>query len=174
MRRETPIGNLAALCVNLLSSSLCSGASSSLLREVVKLAWVGGLRLTAVLSEKASIDPEVVGILLNSIGLSTGEAIDDDEPEDGEDGESGSDSESEENSGDEGVFAKAANNPDALGNDDSADDMDTSQSAENTAVEDEEIELDSERLQAFLEEDNDAEVEEADLRPVRETLRTEI
>jgi hypothetical protein len=156
-----PLLGLTELCANILSSPLGSGdigrgASPKLVREAVKFAWLGGLRLSSVLAseDRTFLDNEVIDTLLDAIGASSTESKEDKMDEDGEDDASDSEDEDEDSESDEGtVFSKATN----LVDDSEHMEMD---SPKSKIGEDEEsdVEVDHEKLQSMLAEDSDASV----------------
>jgi DNA polymerase phi len=162
--KNQPLSTLAELCARVLSCPLgvgnqSRGASPTLLREAVKFAWVGGLSIVA--SEKAddtsSLNTEVIRILLNSIG-----AFDDNE--DSNDGEEDDISEDDDrsNSSDKGLFS---DNTSVAGVEDQRMD-ETHNQYEDPSIDmddDDEEEVNSSKLQALLEEDSDADVDEGEL-----------
>jgi hypothetical protein len=158
-----PLLGLAQLCANIMASPLGSGnigrgASPKLVREAVKFAWLGGLRLSSAMAskERTLLDADVVGVLLEAIGAATFEKKDDDGSDDEE--ESDDDDDASEDSGDERVFSKAS---DLL---DDPEDMDVDPPEGKTGEEeDSDVELDPSNLQSMLEEDSDAEVDVGEL-----------
>eukprot|EP00934_Nitzschia_sp_Nitz4_P008977 Nitzschia sp. Nitz4//scaffold2_size372955//41768//45868//NITZ4_000365-RA/size372955-processed-gene-0.8-mRNA-1//1//CDS//3329546602//8967//frame0 len=158
-----PLLALAELCANILSSPLGSGnmgraASPKLIREAVKFAWLGGLRLSAALAteEQSFLDTSVVNTLLEAIGAnndlgddSPGDEdseMEDDEEDDEDDDEMDVDDENED------VFAAAAKVLD--------DDEMPSEESDKSDDQDSDVELDASNLQTLLEEDSDADVDE--------------
>ena len=130
------------------------GSSPKLVREGVKFAWLGGLRLSAILSseDRTLLDDSVIGTLMEAIGASSEEAMEDD-IDDKEDDDDSSDDESTD-SGDNNIFSQASN---LLEN---VNDMELDEEAEEIVDDDEsDVELDSARLQSMLEEDSDADVD---------------
>lgn len=163
-----PLTGLAELCANLLSSPLGSGnmgraASPKLIREAVKFAWLGGLRLASCsASDNHNLfDSSVVRVLLDAVGAVDDSDEDGDDETDGEVDESDDDdaSESGESVDDRNVFSKAM---DVVSDDD--DKEDTEMATDKTGTEDDDddsdVELDPTNLQSMLEEDSDADVEE--------------
>lgn len=155
-----PLLGLTELAANILSSPLGSGeigrcASPKLVREAVKFAWLGGLRLSSALSseDRTLLDNEVIDTLIDAIGASTTSSNEDDMDDDeGEDSETDSEDKDEENdSDDNNIFAKATNLLD------DSDQMEVHSSKGETA-EDEasDVEVNDEKLQLMLEEDSDA------------------
>jgi DNA polymerase phi len=160
-----PLLGLSELCANILSSPLGSGdigrgASPKLVREAVKFAWLGGLRLSSVLAteDRTFLDNDVIGILLNAIGASTTDEDGNvDDEEDGSDEEEDSDGEDNE-SDDENVFGQAS----TLLEDD-PEDMETDKAKEEVDDREEDesdVELDHDMLQSMLQEDSDADLDE--------------
>jgi hypothetical protein len=154
---DNPLLGLAESCANILSSpigsgSLSRGASPKLVREAVKFAWLGGLSAAAEMSseDQTLLDGNVVNILLEAIGASGDEPMD----EDVSDGEEGSgDEDNGESSEDEGVFGKAS---EIL---DNPEEMEVEETEDQEGGEpDSDVELDSNKLQSMLEEDSDADV----------------
>jgi len=151
---EDPLAALSELCVNILSSSIAEGnqvkgGSPKLLREVVKQVWVTGLSLSALLMKCPDPNTKFVDILLESIGAGDTDAMEDgfDDEED-EDSRSGTNSES--------------SMPDSASIDDASSDNAADVTGENE-VDNDEVELDPDRLQSFLEEDTDEDVDENQL-----------
>lgn len=156
---SNPLLGLAELCANILSSPLGSGnmgraASPKLIRESVKFAWLGGLRLASVMAtdDRSLLDNGVIEILLEAIGLADQKG--DGREEDESDDEADDDDSNDDESMDENVFSKA---------------MDVVDDPENMQVEEEDpqgdsedsdLELDPSKLQSMLEEDSDADVDE--------------
>jgi hypothetical protein len=162
---DNPLLGLAESCANILSSpigsgSLSRGASPKLVREAVKFAWLGGLSVAAEMSseDQTLLDGDVVNILLEAIGASGDEPME----EDGSDGEEGSGDEDNGESSedeDEGVFGKASeilDNPEEM-------EIEEAEDQEEGAEPDSDVELDSNNLQAMLEEDSDADVDVGEL-----------
>jgi hypothetical protein len=156
-----PLLGLTELCANILSSPLGSGdigrgASPKLVREAVKFAWLGGLRLSSVLAseDRTFLDNEVIDTLMDAIGASSTESKKDKMDEDGEDDESDSEDEDEDSESDDGnVFSKASN----LLDDSEHMEMD-SPKGEIGEDEESDVEVDHEKLQSMLAEDSDASV----------------
>lgn len=156
---ENPLLGLTELCANILSSPLGSGdmgrgSSPKLVREGVKFAWLGGLRLSAILSseDRTLLDDSVIGTLMEAIGASSEETMEDD-IDDEEDDDDSSDDESTD-SGDNNIFSQASN---LLEN---VNDMELDEEAEEIVDDDEsDVQLDSARLRSMLEEDSDADVD---------------
>jgi len=161
---SNPLLGLAEICANILSSPIGSGnigrgAAPKLVREAVKYAWLGGLRLASAMAtdEKTLLDSSVVGILMEGIGASNGKAklLDDDVDMEGEsDEENEEDDESDGGSDDDLIFSKASqvlNNPEDIENE-----------GHETSVEDEDedgVKIDSCKLQSMLEDDSDVSVD---------------
>ena len=162
---SNPLLGLAESCANILASPLGSGnigraASPKLVRESVKYAWLGGLKLAASMSteEKTLLDSSVIDLLMEAIGASENEEGDDNGAmdEDSEEGDSeGSEDEEENSDADDRVFSKASNLLDE------PEDMQTEPtgSAPDDGSESD-VEIDHSKLQAMLEEDSDADVDE--------------
>ena len=164
-RSETdsnPLLGLAEICANILSSPLGSGSigrgsAPKLVREAVKYAWLGGLRLASTMAteEETLLDSSVVGLLMEAIGAANGSA----EVTDGDvDMEEESDEEEDESDGesdDDLTFSKASqvlNDPD---------DMETDDHETRAKDEDEsDVEIDPSKLQSMLEDDSDADAGE--------------
>ena len=160
---DNPLLGLAESCANILSSpigsgSLSRGASPKLVREAVKFAWLGGLSVAAEMSseDQTLIDGDVVNLLLEAIGASGDEPMD----EDGSDGEEESEDEDNgQSSEDEGVFGKASeilDNPEEM-------EIEDAEDQEEGAEPDSDVELDLNNLQSMLEEDSDADVDVGEL-----------
>lgn len=156
---DNPLMGLAELCANILSSPLGSGeigrgASPKLVRESVKFAWLGGLKLSAALTTKDRIflDNEVIGALMEAVGANSNDEgeMDGDESE-GSDSD-GEDDVSEEDDG--GVFNKASAliDPESM-------EFDDEQEAAQSDEDESDVELDQGKLQSMLEEDSDADVD---------------
>jgi hypothetical protein len=159
---ESPLKDLAELCVNILSSTLGNdiqkqsrGGSPKLLREVVRNAWVAGLSLAAH-KLKDPIDPGLLDLLLEAIGAESGLVEDEEDKIDDE-----SEEESSAESGDEAVFTKATNVADVH----DADPDKNTDEVESHAEERREgtLELEPGRLQSMLEEESDADIDEGEL-----------
>jgi hypothetical protein len=162
---DNPLLGLSESCANILSSpigsgSLSRGASPKLVREAVKFAWLGGLSVAAEMSseEETLLDEDVVNILLEAIGASRDESMD----EDGSDVEEGSGEEDNGESSedeDEGVFGKASeilDNPEEM-------EIEEAEDNPEGATPDSDVELESNNLQSMLEEDSDADVDVGEL-----------
>eukprot|EP00980_Cylindrotheca_fusiformis_P001146 scaffold319_cov97-Cylindrotheca_fusiformis.AAC.6 len=155
---SNPLLGLSESCANILSSPLGSGdigrgASPKLVREAVKFAWLGGLRLASVLAteDRTLLDNEVVDTLIDAIGAS-GSTKEDEMDDDDVDGASDSDEEDEDSESDEeNVFAKATNLLD--------DSEHMEEDVPETKIEEEsDVEVDETKLQSMLEEESDASV----------------
>ena len=160
-----PLLGLAELCANIMSSPIGSGAigrgsSPKLVREAVKFAWLGGLRLSSTLGskEKTLLDSSVIGVLLEAVGASSNE---DAELENSSEEESDDEDEddSSEDSDDEQIFSKAS---EVLGDTEDMD-IDTPKAKPVESEDDSDIELDPSKLQSMLEEDSDADVDTGEL-----------
>jgi hypothetical protein len=156
-----PLHDLAELCANILSSPLGSGnmgraASPKLVRETVKFAWLGGLRLSSEMAstERTLLDAGVIGILLEAVGAANDYAVDEDGSDDEGESEEEDDDDTSEASGDEGVFSKAS------GLLDDPEEMEVDEKDVKAAVEDSDVELDPDNLRSLLEQDSDADNEE--------------
>lgn len=164
---DNPLAALSELCVNILSSPLTignqsRGASPTMFREVVKMAWTSGLHLAASESN-ISLDSGVVNILLNAIGA-IGEESAGDEDMDEDEGDSESDDGYTDGDSDQGVFAQAAEEAEVNDKDIDDDSGNSKSSAPlNSAEEDSELELDPTKLRSLLEEGSDAEIDEGEL-----------
>lgn len=151
-----PIMALLALCADILSSQLAEGGQSvgaypKLVRESVKMAWVGGLTATAAVSDSPVLDSAFIFTLLESIGAGPKdfeEAGDDSEP-DGD--ESSNDSSS--SGGNKGKAGVAVHAPDLL---EKIETIDAGQGGESDS---EDVEIDPDRLKSMLDEDSDASIE---------------
>jgi len=162
---DDPLSALTEICVNILSSPLASGnqsrgASPKLIREAVKCAWVGGLTLSAAADGGGEANTAFVDILLGSIGAEEddgeGKAVSD---SDGEI-ESGSEDESESEEVNRSQSAFPVGSKDVIGNGD-VDMKEDNETANNNEADD--VELDPNQLQSFLEEESDADVSENEL-----------
>lgn len=159
---DKPLPALAELCASILSSPLVAGnqsrgASPTLLREVVKFAWAGGLSLSAAQSEESALNGHVVNILLNAIG-----AIDDSEL-DGDDADvhSGNDEESSTGESEAEVFTSATGASEVRDEEMNEGFEEANFLLEN--VDEKELEIDPLRLQSMLEEGSDADIDEGEL-----------
>jgi DNA polymerase phi len=162
---------LAEMCTCVLSSPLgvgnqSRGASPTLLREVVRFAWTGGLNMSAH-GSKPSLSTKVVNVLLNAIG-----AMDESNIEDGADAESNEDDESSDGESDLDLdrgSSKANGTIEVVDKDSDDEDQDSDndvQSGRGHHGDDEdgeELELDPSKLQSMLEEGSDAEISEGEL-----------
>ena len=153
-----PLLDLTEICANILSSPIAANsagrvAAPKLVREAVRYAWVGGLKLSSGMAtkEKSFFDSSVVNVLMEAIGASSRKAefADDDVEMDGssdEDNQLDDSSDSEEKE-------------DLLSNQSSlVPDRDTGTSSGNE--DDSDVELDPCKLQTMLEDDSDADVDE--------------
>lgn len=153
---SNPLLGLAEVCTNILSSPLGSGdigrgAAPKLVREAIKYAWLGGLKLASTMAtkEKTLLDDAVVGLLLDAIGAAdANEDVPDDDAEMSDD-EDEDDSEGESDD-DDLVFSKASK---VL---DDSDDMEEDEKDASDMEDDEEsdIELDPSKVHTMLEDDN--------------------
>ena len=158
-----PLPALAELCARILSSPLgvgnqSRGASPTLLRDAVKMAWTGGLSLSASLAqgETSALDNEVVNILLNALGAIDDTVAEDDEDDDSDDDEDDEENEDDPSTSQELQFPVAA----AIDLDDDKMKID-----EDDDESDEELQIDPDKLKTLLEEesDADADVDETEL-----------
>jgi hypothetical protein len=162
---SSPLLGLAELCIHVLSSPLGSGgqsrgASPKLLREAVKLAWIGGLSAYAAADDDAVLDDDVLNALLTAIGASPAEEMENDEDE-GESDSGEEESDSDESEEDKVVFSQAAG--EALGLDDDASDVEMKgESGDASDDEEEDVELDPAQLESLLLEDSDAILDDDD------------
>jgi len=148
-----PLLGLSETCANILSSPLGSGdigrgAAPKLIREAIKYAWLGGLKLASTIAtkEKTLLDNAVIGLLMEAIGASNSDEKNEDEDSEMSDAED--DDESEESDNDM-FFSKASkllDDPEDVGNDES----DNSEKGDD----DSDIELDPSKLQSMLENDD--------------------
>ena len=142
---ESAASFLVEICVNLLASPLGAGhhsrgASPTLLREVVKRFWINGLTFCA--QQKLQFDKEAMSMLLQGIGIEPDESMEITEEEADDDDEDMSEEEINES--------------------------DDSSEASETKIEDlaegdpskEEIQIDNEKLQEMMLEDDDADIDE--------------
>jgi hypothetical protein len=149
---SNPLLGLSEICANILSSPLGSGdigrgAAPKLVREAIKYAWLGGLKLasTTATREKTLFDDSVVGLLMDAIGASNENADTEDDPSEMDE----DDDESDEESDDDLIFSKASkvfNDPEDMEDDEQ--DISEKESDES------DIELDPSRLHTMLEEEN--------------------
>lgn len=153
---SNPLLGLAETCANILSSPLGSGnmgraASPKLVREAVKFAWLGSLRLASELAsnERSFLDSSVMTVLLEAVGAVDNAADQNDEASDDDDDDAQDDNSSVD-SADDNVFTKA------IDMDDDADEADGKEDSDD----DSDIELDHTKLQSMLEEDSDADIGE--------------
>lgn len=158
---ENPLLGLSELCANILSSPLGSGeigrgASPKLIRESVKFAWLGGLKLSSSLTtqDRTFLDSDVVGTLMDAVGANVSE----DDEMDGEDSDgdssNGEDDDSDSEMEDEGAFSKASNLMDS-----ESMEVDDKQEGVESDEDESDVELDQDKLQSVLEEDSDADVD---------------
>jgi len=149
---SNPLLGLSEICANILSSPLGSGdigrgAAPKLVREAVKYAWLGGLKLasTTATKEKTLLDNTVVGLLMDAIGASnSNEDISDDDAEMNDD-----DDESNGELDDDLIFSRASkvlNDPEDMEDDD----QDISEKEKDES----DIELDPSKLHTMLEDEN--------------------
>lgn len=159
---SNPLLGLAEICTNILSSPLGSGdigrgAAPKLVREAIKYAWLGGLKLASTMAtkEKTLLDDAVVSLLLDAIGAADNEDIPDDDAEMSDDED---DDESDDDSDDDLVFSKASK---VLDDDEEMkdDDKDNSDSENDES----DIELDPSKLNTMLEDDNLDDIEDIEL-----------
>jgi hypothetical protein len=133
------------------SGDIGRGAAPRLVRETIKYAWFGGLKLASATAtkEKTLLDNAVVGLLMDAIGASnSNEDIADDDAEMSDD-EDDDDDESDEESDDDLVFSKASkvlNDPEDV--EDHEKDISEKENDES------DIELDPSKLHTMLEDDN--------------------
>ena len=162
---DNPLAGFAELCIGVLSNSICSGspgrgASPKLLREAVKLAWMGILAASAT-SDRVLLDSDVISVLLNGIGAIDGD-LEENEQADVEEDESENDEDDSSTEGLDGDFSKLGNI--LVGEDDEAPDEVMAEGDKDKAEEGEQdVEIDSEKLNSLLEEDSDADVETGEL-----------
>jgi len=168
-----PLLGLAELCINILSSPFGSGtqsrgASSKIVRDAVKYAWIGGLNAAAYHSsttdDNTLLDYDVMNLILGAMGAEEeeeeGEDYDEME-EDQSDMQSDNDNDEDDSSeNDEGVFNAAA--AEALDVEDKDADMEDNDNEKNEEDEEKELELDPNALQSLLLEDSDADLSEDD------------
>jgi len=155
-----PLRDLAELCANLLSSPLGSGdmgraASPKLIREAVKFAWLGGLRLasTKATDKHSLLDKSVMETLVQAVGAS-GLEEEDEEFDDVSDDETNFEEEADseiDDATEENVFSKAIDVIDQPQN------MQVEKAGSSSDESD--VELDPTKLQSMLEEDSDADVD---------------
>ena len=145
---ENPLDDLAQVCAGVLVSPIgagneARGASSSLIREAVKFAWVGGLGAAAIDSPvaKSLLSQQVMETLLSSIGIDeTGDVSEDNDMEETSEVE-------ESDNDDDQIFAKAA----AEGMDvDFPDEVDEVGGGDTMKEANEDVEIGNERLQDLL------------------------
>lgn len=164
-----PLVELAGLCINILSSPFCSGsqtrgASTKIVRETLKSAWIGGLNAAAFMGSNAIdapalLDEDVVNILLDAVGASDGtDGVENDFGE--SDVEMDVEGESEnETTNEEVIFSATA--AEALNRSNDENDVKTTIAEADTrdaAESEEDVELDPTQLQSLLLEDSDADL----------------
>lgn len=166
---HNPLAAFAEVCMNLFASGVTSGgpgrgASSKLLKEAIKFAWMGVLSASAA-SNQDLLDTDVISVLVNGIGAGGGtmeaEAGDDEEEDDDDDEDS--DDDMDEDTGEFADFSKVG---DILGNSDDDDDeekQDEKISEPQGADAEQDVELDNDRLNSLLEDDSDAEIDVGEL-----------
>ena len=168
------LSRLIALCLNLMAweSDESRGTSKRLIREIVKVILPTGMLIIAKSAPKRSqLDPAVVEMMLDAVGV---------EPlgnEDGDDaGEEGDNGDSEDLEQD-GPFTKSAALSLAEDDDEDVDDEEELEGAEGEEpkdnenaeeeedheVEEEDVVLDDTRLQSLLEDDSDVDLDESEL-----------
>lgn len=160
---SNPLLGIAEVCTNILSSPLGSGdigrgAAPKLVREAVKYAWLGSLKLASTMAtkEKTLLDGSVVGLLMDAIGADdVNENTADDDPEMSDD-EDDSDDESDDNQ----VFSKASK---VLDYDEDMEDNDKEKEDSEAGNGDSDIELDPSKLSTMLEDDNLDDIEDIEL-----------
>lgn len=151
---ENPLTGLADLCSGILASPLAAGSQTrgaypKLLREVVRLTWVGGLSLAAESKGDGAIDSRLLPILLGSLGADDHDAMDVDEG-DGVDEDESSEDDTADEASEGAIFPEAAQHP---GIEDVAPDDGAGSDGEG------DFELNPDRLHAFLEDSDNDEVE---------------
>ncbi|KAG7342134.1 DNA polymerase phi [Nitzschia inconspicua] len=169
---SNPLLGLAELCANVLSSPIGSGSigrgcSPKLVREAVRYAWLGGLRLASARAteNKSLLDSSVIDVLMEAVGAdssmegnrnNSSQDVDDDD-----ESASAGDSDEEKGdvgSGDEAIFTKASKIMEDV------DDMEVEEPNVSSAEdEDSEVEIDQSKLQHMLEEDSEADIDETEL-----------
>lgn len=162
---SNPLLGLAELCANVLSSPLGSGnmgraASPKLIREAVKFAWLGGLRLASITAseDRTLLDASVIEILLEAVGLSDqkeGNMEEDASDNDDDDDDANEEASSDDESMDENVFSKATKVVE-----DPEDMQIEGEDPQDGDSDDSDLELDPAKLQSMLEEDSDADIDE--------------
>eukprot|EP00977_Amphora_coffeiformis_P022203 scaffold10591_cov112-Amphora_coffeaeformis.AAC.1 len=164
---NNPLTDLASLCVNILSSPLASGshlrgASPKMLREAVRQFWTQGMIAASQADIKAG--PVLLSVLLDALGAKAEDMGDAPEENDADEESEDMDEDDEDNEG--MVFSKAAMaDVDTEMNDD-VDESDSGSkhgSEEEAKDENDEIEVDQDKLQSLLEEDDDASVDGGEL-----------
>jgi hypothetical protein len=163
---ENPLFGLAELCVGILTSPVGNGtpnrgASSKLVREVVKLAWSAGLNLCTscgVDSKRNLLDQQIIALLLDSMGATSGRDM---ENEPGEDDEEDDDAADEIDDDDDEIEASVSRTKFA-----SKMEVSVEGDAQNEEDEsdDDDIELDPSKLSTLLMEESDDDLDvEGDL-----------
>jgi hypothetical protein len=160
---DDPMSSMADLCAARLSSPLATGSNSKggfpkLLREAVKVLWISALNLAAEGKDAPTLHPDVISIVLRSIGVDDGALVDGDKQSDDDesDSESGTVGDSDDSVD---VFTRAAQDPAVLGDDPSTTVVMDVSDGEGSG----DVEINPDRLRSFLEEDSDADVDETEL-----------
>ncbi|CAB9509342.1 MYB binding protein (P160) 1a [Seminavis robusta] len=167
-----PLTGFAEVCMGVLSSRLSGGnpgrgASSKLLREAVKFAWMGVLSVSAT-ADRNLLDSDTVTVLLTSIGADQGGKIAAENEEEEEEGnDSDEEMEDEDDSDNElGDFSKVGKILDGEDEDDdndSDDDGDKEDRPDGDDADNDDEEINQERLTSLLEDDSDAGIDMGEL-----------
>jgi len=159
---ENALVLFAHVCGGILSSNLnecgqTGGATPKLLREAVKTAWSGALKLCLEHKSTSLFDKSLQTILLELIGVDL-ENLQDEDEEEVSDAESDDNESNDSSDGSAGIFAKAASSgldiedSDKVSPDEMGEDLDMATEEDNG---DEDVELNDTQLQTMLMEDDD-------------------
>ena len=164
---QNPLAAFADVCMSLFSSGVSSGspgrgASPRLLREAIKFAWMGVLSASAA-ADQDLLDSDVVNVLINGIGAGHQNAMEEDHDEEEDEGDD-SDEETDSDDGEFGDFSKVGNILGASDDDEEGKSEDDESKPESqTAGEEEDVEINSDRLNDLLEDDSDAGIDVGEL-----------
>ena len=166
--KQNPLAAFADVCMSLFSSGVSSGspgrgASPRLLREAIKFAWIGVLSASAT-ADQDLLDSDVVNVLLNGIGAGQNLMEEDHDEENDDDEDDDSDEEMDSDDGEFGDFSKVGNILGASDDDeDDKSDDDENKSEPQTAEDEQDVEINSDRLNDLLEDDSDAGIDVGEL-----------
>lgn len=168
---KSPLYAHTEVCVNILSSHVCKGnqsrgASPTLLKDMVKGAWIAGLSSVASNFPESTIDSSIVILLLNSIGASDDDTKMKEEGSENEDMEDDSSSDSDDKDASDGPQTpKSQDDTEKRNKKRGANDIETDENDDDDDGDDDDddVEIDANGLQSLLEEDSDAEVNEGEL-----------